>query len=200
MWDLEEVRKYAHMDSVASTTGDEDEGAPSSSKAKPKPKSKSRKHARNESGSDTENESGRDLQVIGVISTGIDGLVVSRKETSLILAQQLDLVRQKEAREREAQDAKIKLDTRSTQITEFIKLSELLAHVNPQVSSQAQALLGQLNLNLVALPFSSAPTLAAWNVSEQPQVDHAAPAAGSSVQPVASGSGATSADQVPPSA
>jgi hypothetical protein len=197
MWDAEEVRKYAHRDSVTSTATSENNAAPSSSKAKAKGW---RKHAREASGSDTEGESARDIQVISVISTGIDGLVVSRKEASAILTQQLELARLKEARERDAQDAKIKLDTRSTQISEFIKLSELLAHANPQVSNQAQALLGQLNLQLVALPMSSAPAPAGQNAPEQPRIDHEAPAAGPSIQPVASGSGATSADPLPPSA
>jgi hypothetical protein len=192
MWDAEEVRKYAHMDSVTPTTANEDDSVPSSSKSKAK--SKSRKHARNESGSDTEHETGRDIQVISVISSGIDGLVLSRKEASSILNWQLELATQKEACEREAHNTKLVLDTRGAQILEFSRLSELLLNPNPLVVKHAEELLKQLDFTLAALPGVPAPALVAQDAPEPPRADQEAPVAGQSVQPVASGSGTTSAD------
>ncbi|KAG9081867.1 hypothetical protein FS749_007323 [Ceratobasidium sp. UAMH 11750] len=174
LWDAEEVCKYRHMDSVTSTSSDNDaltgstpdDDAGSSNFAKGAKKSRKRRHEG--SGSETERESTRrgtkkDTQVIALISTGVNDLVVSRERGTDILERQLELEIRKEAREQHTQDAKLALETRSSQISDFIKLSGLVGNANPVVAAHAEKLLGQLDMNLVSLPAPYVPAPPAPN-------------------------------------
>ncbi|KAG8709568.1 hypothetical protein FRC08_018262 [Ceratobasidium sp. 394] len=201
-WDLDDMRKFMHLDSVAEIMSDHEsdhesmaDQAMRPSKSKDKGKGRSRKWTRTQSGSETEREhKDNDIVTVKVLG-GVDGLVTTQQHQLDILQRQLKLDMQKAADDQVNQLAQIALNTRSAQVNDFLHISQVLATGvgNLRVLAHAEALLTRLSLdlNVPAPPAAAAPPPAVPVQQPTTLTSGSSARASPSGQPVTSGSGSS---------